>query len=169
MINKIKTFFMAFEQNLCYTESRNKSKIRNVTMAIADQTRVIEEIPVVTVSAVAASKIRDLMQERELVDHALRVFVAGGGCSGMSYGMAFESNIQDYDTVVDVEAGVRVVIDATSMMYLQGANIDFVDSLMGGGFRIDNPNAASTCGCGHSFRTGEGGDAEASSCGTCSH
>jgi iron-sulfur cluster assembly protein len=88
------------------------------------------------------------------------VFVAGGGCSGLSYGMAFESNIQEYDTVVEVGDGVRVVIDDTSLMYLQGATIDYVDSLMGGGFRIDNPNAVSTCGCGHSFRTSNSGDTD---------
>jgi iron-sulfur cluster assembly protein len=125
------------------------------------------EIPVLTVTPTAVQTIRTLLEQREIPNHALRVFVSGGGCSGMQYGMAFEESAKDYDTVVDVE-GVRLLIDATSMMYLEGATIDFVDSLMGGGFRIDNPNAVSSCGCGHSFRTADGESSEAG-CGTCSH
>ena len=119
------------------------------------QTTEETDVALITVTPVAASKIRELLVEREIPDHALRVFVAGGGCSGMQYGMAFENNIQEYDTVVRQD-GVKLVIDATSLMYMQGAVIDFVDSLMGGGFRIDNPMAVSTCGCGHSFRTEDG-------------
>jgi iron-sulfur cluster assembly protein len=132
--------------------------------------KIIEETPVVTVTAEAAAMIRDLLEQRELTDHALRVFVAGGGCSGMQYGMAFENNIQEFDTVVNVEDGVQIVVDATSMMYVSGATIDYVDSLMGGGFRIENPNAVSSCGCGNSFRT-EGGahhdHDHAGGCSTC--
>jgi len=129
----------------------------------------IDQNEIVSVTPAAANTIRDLLTQRGLTDHALRVFVAGGGCSGMQYGMAFEDSIQEYDTVVETD-GVRIVIDATSMMYIQGSTIDFVDSLMGGGFRIDNPNAVSSCGCGHSFRTGEDSGAEsAGGCGTCSH
>jgi len=123
----------------------------------------------ITVTDFAASKIKELISQRGLgEDHALRVFVAGGGCSGMQYGMAFENDIQEFDTVVNAADGVKVVIDATSMMYLEGAIVDFVDSLMGGGFRIENPNATSSCGCGHSFRTegSEGAtDGGCSSCG----
>jgi iron-sulfur cluster assembly protein len=85
----------------------------------------------------------------------------------MQYGMAFEESAKEFDKVVEVD-GVRLLIDPTSLMYLDGATIDFVDSLMGGGFRIENPNAVSSCGCGQSFRTE--GDAEgAAGCGTCSH
>ena len=84
--------------------------------------------------------------------------------------MAFEAGPQEYDSLIEVD-GVRLVIDPTSIMYIGGANIDFVDSLMGGGFRIDNPNAVSTCGCGHSFRTsGESSaDSSADGCSSCSH
>lgn len=129
-----------------------------------------EMTPVIEVTPLAAGKIKELLEQRGLgEDHALRVFVAGGGCSGMQYGMAFENNIQEFDTVVSTD-GVKVVIDATSMMYLEGAIIDFVDSLMGGGFRIENPNAVSSCGCGHSFRTEDSAGADsAGGCGTCSH
>ncbi|HQA69968.1 MAG TPA: iron-sulfur cluster assembly accessory protein, partial [Aggregatilineales bacterium] len=94
----------------------------------------------------------------------LRVFVAGGGCSGMQYGMAFEPNPREDDYTATFE-GVNIVIDPISLGYLYGANIDYVDTLMGGGFSIDNPNAVSTCGCGHSFRTG--GEASSHGGGAC--
>lgn len=113
---------------------------------------VIEEIATLTVTPIAASKIKELLAARNIPDHALRVFVAGGGCSGLQYGMAFESNVTPTDTLVEAN-GVRLVVDPTSLMYVHGANIDFVDSLVGGGFRIDNPNAVSSCGCGTSFKT----------------
>jgi iron-sulfur cluster assembly protein len=83
--------------------------------------------------------------------------------------MAFEESPRDFDTVVSAE-GVRLIVDPTSLMYLQGAVIDYVDSLMGGGFRIENPNAVSSCGCGHSFKTkDQGGDDSEAGCGSCSH
>lgn len=129
-------------------------------------TGIQQEEAVLTVTPAAVSKIRELIEQRNIPDHALRVFVAGGGCSGLSYGMAFESNIQEFDTLVENE-GVKLVIDATSMMYLKGAVIDYVDSLMGGGFRIENPNAVSSCGCGSSFRTKDSGEAHAGGCSTC--
>jgi iron-sulfur cluster assembly protein len=129
---------------------------------------IVEEEAVLTVTPMAVAKIKQLLLERSLPDHALRVFVAGGGCSGLQYGMAFEGNVQEYDTVVECD-GVRMVVDPTSLMYVRGANIDFVDSLMGGGFRIDNPNAVSTCGCGSSFRTKDHDASQAHSggCGSC--
>jgi iron-sulfur cluster assembly protein len=114
----------------------------------------------------AAEKIRSLLGERSLTDHGLRVFVSGGGCSGMQYGMAIEKQPGEFDSIIETH-GVKVFVDPTSMMYLSGASIDYVDSLMGGGFRIDNPNAVSTCGCGHSFRTS--GSTGATSGGDCGH
>lgn len=129
-----------------------------------------EDTTILTVTPLAASKIKELLAQKNIPDHALRVFVAGGGCSGLQYGMAFEPNIQETDTLVEATEGVRLVVDPTSLMYVQGASIDFIESLVGGGFRIDNPNAVSSCGCGSSFRTkdhhthDEGGG-----CGTCSH
>jgi iron-sulfur cluster assembly protein len=124
------------------------------------------ETPVLTVTPAAVAKIKDLLVARNIPNHALRVFVSGGGCSGLQYGMAFEGNPQEYDTLVEID-GVRLVIDPTSLMYVGGATIDYVDSLMGGGFRIDNPNAVSTCGCGTSFKT-KGENSAASSGGGCS-
>ena len=87
----------------------------------------------------------------------LRVFVYPGGCSGMSYGMAFEDQPTDEDITVDAN-GVRLYVDEMSVQYIAGAEIDFEDSLMGGGFRINNPNAVRSCGCGHSFDTGSSAD-----------
>ncbi len=123
----------------------------------------------VTLLPGAANKLHSLLTERNLANHGLRVFVAGGGCSGMQYGMAIEREAGEFDTVFE-QHGIKIFIDPTSMMYLAGATIDYVDSLMGGGFRIDNPNAVSSCGCGHSFRTaGQAAPAENSGGGCCSH
>ena len=110
----------------------------------------------IEITPAAADKVRQLLVERRLPEHGLRVFVAGGGCSGMQYCMALEAAPREFDHVVE-SGGVRLYVDPTSMMYLSGASIDYVDNLMGGGFRIDNPNAISTCGCGHSFRTSDAG------------
>lgn len=125
----------------------------------------------ITVTDAAAQTIQNLLQQRNIESHVLRVFVSGGGCSGMQYGMAFEPAPRDTDRVVEATNGVRLIVDATSLMYLEGATIDFVDSLMGGGFRIDNPNAVSSCGCGHSFKGKDGAEdsADAAGCSTCSH
>jgi iron-sulfur cluster assembly protein len=89
-------------------------------------------------------------------DGALRVYVAPGGCSGFSYGMSLEPEPAEDDEVVE-QAGVRVVVDPFSLQYLNGAQIDFIDSLMGGGFTVVNPNAVKSCACGQSFDTSFGG------------
>jgi iron-sulfur cluster assembly protein len=120
-------------------------------MVLAEKPQIVEET-ILTVSPAAVAVIGNLLKERNIPDYALRVFVTGGGCSGMQYGMAFEQGAQDYDKVVEVE-DVRLLVDPTSLVYLKGATIDFVDSLIGGGFRIENPNAVSSCGCGSSFKT----------------
>ena len=125
----------------------------------------VQEIEM-TVTPAAVAVIKNLLQERNIPDYSLRVFVTGGGCSGMQYGMSFEENAREYDNVVSVD-GVSLLVDPTSQVYLEGARIDFVDSLIGGGFRIDNPNAVSSCGCGSSFKTKDSGDAQADACGTC--
>lgn len=127
---------------------------------------VSEEEDIITLLPGAANKIKSLLAERNLPEHGLRVFVAGGGCSGMQYGMAIEKEPGEFDTIYESH-GVRVFIDPTSTMYLNGATVDYVDNLMGGGFRIENPNAVSTCGCGHSFRTS--GSPAASSGDGCGH
>jgi iron-sulfur cluster assembly protein len=105
----------------------------------------------ISVTPEAAIRLQNLLQEQEKPGYGLRVFVSGGGCSGMQYGMAFENEPREQDEVFETE-GVKLIVDPTSLPYLEGAQIDFVDNLMGGGFAIHNPNAVSTCGCGHSFR-----------------
>ena len=117
-----------------------------------------------SLSEAAADKLRKILMEKNLPNHGLRVFVAGGGCSGLQYGMAFESQGREQDTIVEAH-GVKMYVDPMSLEYLRGASIDYVDNLMGGGFRIENPNAVSACGCGSSFRTKSSGEAPAGGCG----
>jgi len=142
-------------------------------MAINDPLKVtdVETNDILTVTPIAVQTIRNLLEQREIPNHALRVFVAGGGCSGMQYGMAFEETPQEHDYIIDVD-GVRLIIDPTSLIYLKGATVDFVDSLMGGGFRIDNPNAVSSCGCGQSFKTSDSAEdtsQHTAGCSSCSY
>src|SRR5512147_1053734 len=118
------------------------------------------ETQAVTLTAGAADKLRQILSEKNLPDHGLRVFVAGGGCSGLQYGMAFEGQAREMDTIID-QHGLKVYVDPVSLEYLYGATIDYVDGLMGAGFRIDNPNAVAACGCGSSFRTKSSGEAPA--------
>lgn len=103
----------------------------------------------------AVATVRNLLEQKNVPDHGLRVFVSGGGCSGMQYGMALEAEPRPYDNVIEKE-GIKIFVDPTSMMYLGNATIDYEDSIMGGGFKIDNPNAASSCGCGTSFKAKNG-------------
>jgi iron-sulfur cluster assembly accessory protein len=114
----------------------------------------------------AIETVKNLLQEKNVPDYGLRVFVAGGGCSGLQYGMALEAEARPYDHVIE-QGGVKVFVDPTSMMYLNQATIGYEDSLMGGGFKIDNPNAVSSCGCGSSFKTSDSQGA-ASAAGGCS-
>ncbi len=128
---------------------------------ISDLPVAPEATEIVELTPLAAEKLRGIMQEKNLATHGLRVFIAGGGCSGFQYGMAFENQMEEGDMVFE-SRGVRVYVDQASAMYLEGATVDYVDSLMGGGFRIENPNAVSTCSCGQSFTAGAGDGAEAS-------
>ena len=111
----------------------------------------------ITMTEQAERELRRLLEQPDYSSMALRVFVSPGGCSGMSYGMAFDQEPQEGDEVIERE-GVRVWVDEMSSMYLQGSEIDFVNQLMGGGFTVHNPNAVRSCACGHSFDTGS--DAE---------
>jgi iron-sulfur cluster assembly protein len=106
----------------------------------------------------AVSRLQGVLAAQNVPDGALRVYVAPGGCSGFSYGMSLEAEPADDDEVVE-QAGVRVVVDPFSLQYLDGAQIDFIDSLMGGGFTVVNPNAVKSCACGQSFDTTFGGGA----------
>lgn len=114
--------------------------------------KVVVSTPI-HVSPAAVAKLREVIASKDLGEGAgLRVFVSGGGCSGLQYGMAFETEGGDAEDVTFEASGLKVFVDPVSIQYLEGANIDFVDSLMGGGFKIENPQAASSCGCGTSFK-----------------
>jgi len=111
---------------------------------------------ILTLTPTAASKILELMAEEPDGDvTVLRVAIQGGGCSGFQYGLGFDRGAQDGDLEFTA-AGVDVVVDPFSAPYLRGAEIDFVDSIEASGFAINNPNAVSSCGCGHSFQVDEG-------------
>jgi len=133
-------------------------------MDLVEQTTK-EETTGINITDSALAVVRKLLEEKDVPDHGLRVFVAGGGCSGLQYGMALEAEPRPYDQVIEND-GVKVFIDPTSMMYLSDAVIDYEDSIMGGGFKIDNPNAVSTCGCGTSFKTEGSQGAAGGGCGS---
>jgi iron-sulfur cluster assembly protein len=122
----------------------------------------VSDDQLVSLTEAAAQKVVELRAREGKADAALRLFVKSGGCSGFSYGLAFDDRIADDDRVED-HAGVPVVIDAFSAQYVGGAEIDYVDSLMGSGFAINNPNAVSSCACGSSFNT-DGSPAKAGGC-----
>ncbi len=105
----------------------------------------------VTVTEQASSKILELMKEEQDVA-GLRIYVKGGGCSGYQYGMSFESKISDDDTVIE-KGDVKVIVDPQSAPMLNGAEVDYVESVQGSGFAVKNPQAKTTCGCGSSFST----------------
>ncbi len=100
----------------------------------------------------AAQKVKGILeQEKESIPQGgLRIYVQGGGCSGFSYGMVLDEATNE-DQTFELE-GVKVIVDPMSLRYLEGAEVDYKEDLMGGGFAIKNPNAKSTCGCGNSFQ-----------------
>ncbi len=111
---------------------------------------VVENTAIVRLTDTAAEHIKLLLaQEKENAGKALRVFVEGGGCSGMQYGMVFDDRRDD--DFHDESSGVAVLVDPFSANYLRGTVVDFKDELNGGGFKISNPNAHQSCGCGKSF------------------
>jgi iron-sulfur cluster insertion protein len=105
---------------------------------------------IITVTEAAAGKIRELLSEEGKSESGLRVFVQGGGCSGFQYGLMIEEAGGVGDQRFQSN-GVNLFVDPVSISYLKGAEVDFVDTITGGGFTIKNPNATSTCGCGSSF------------------
>jgi iron-sulfur cluster assembly accessory protein len=104
----------------------------------------------VTLSANAVAKVKEIMAQQNPVPAGLRIGVVGGGCSGFQYSMNFENGAGAMDKVFDFD-GLKLFVDATSLMYLSGVNVDYIETLEGAGFKFDNPNVKSTCGCGSSF------------------
>jgi iron-sulfur cluster assembly protein len=123
------------------------------------------EYQLVTVSDAALGQLRSLIAGQASTQQlGLRVFIQSGGCSGFSYGMGLDENPpREDDEVIALDESLKVYVDSYSAQYLEGAEIDYVDALMGGGFTIHNPNAVRTCSCGHSFQTSDG-SGEARSC-----
>ena len=141
--------------------SRNGRPYNDLNMA---QEMIEQDTQLISITDSALTQLRDLLQKQGRPEMGLRVFVQPGGCSGMSYGMGFEDQPEEGDAISEV-GGVRLFVDSVSARYIKGAEIDFVDSLMGGGFTVHNPNAVSSCSCGSSFDTGS----DASTARGCSH
>jgi iron-sulfur cluster assembly protein len=120
--------------------------------------------PLVVLSEAAAGKLQALVEAEQNPQIGLRVYVYSGGCSGFRYGMMLEDQPSSEDVTVE-SRGIKVYVDKNSTQYLGGAEIDYLDTLMGAGFTVNNPNAVSACGCGSSFRTA---DSEGSP-GACHH
>ncbi len=120
--------------------------------------------PMVRLTDAAAEKLRELTAEETNPSIGLRVYVYSGGCSGFRYGMMLEDQPTAEDLTIESQ-GIRVYVDDQGTRYLAGSEIDYVDTLMGAGFTVNNPNAVSACGCGSSFRTAE----SAGSPHSCSH
>jgi iron-sulfur cluster assembly protein len=106
----------------------------------------------VTITDRAATELLDLKSSQNRPDSALRIWVAGGGCSGLQYGMALDDD-RDAEDQEFTHNGVKIWIDSLSLGYMEGAVVDYVDDVLGGGFKIENPNATASCGCGSSFKT----------------
>ncbi|MFN8619922.1 MAG: iron-sulfur cluster insertion protein ErpA [Chloroflexota bacterium] len=139
-------------------DSTPTPQIQPLTLAPA------EAAPLVTLSEAAASKLTELTAAENNPDIGLRVYVYSGGCSGFRYGMMLEDQPTSEDVTV-TSRGIKVYVDQQSTQYLTGSEIDYLDTLMGAGFTVNNPNAVSGCGCGSSFRTAE----SAGSPGACGH
>ena len=113
----------------------------------------LEHPKLVTLAPGAIAKIKELIAEENSPNLKLRMFVSGGGCSGMQYGFTFEEEANEDDFDLEFE-GIHLLIDAMSSQYLQGAEVDYTESLQGSQFSIKNPQAQTTCGCGSSFNPG---------------
>jgi len=117
----------------------------------------------ITLTPRATLELKDLIKSQDKPTAALRVWVAGGGCSGLSYGMALDDSEPEAEDNVYDQDGIKLYVDPLSLTYMDGASVDYVEDVLGGGFKIENPNAVGSCGCGNSFQTeGSGGG-----CGSC--
>jgi iron-sulfur cluster assembly accessory protein len=123
------------------------------------------ETSVITMTPLAIEKVRELLLQENNPNLGLRIYVLSGGCSGLRYGMELDEE-DEGDTVIPL-GDFKVLIDEVSLGYISGSEIDYLDSLMSAGFTVNNPNALTTCSCGHSFKTASGGG-EPRSCG-CGH
>ena len=123
---------------------------RESAQTITPAAPVFTETPLINVTEAAAGKIRELLNEEGKLESGLRVFVQGGGCSGFQYALAFDAPKPD-DHRFEAQ-GVSVVVDKTSMQFVFGSEVDYVEGLQGAGFQVNNPNVVAACGCGSSFQ-----------------
>lgn len=105
----------------------------------------------VKITSRALERIKDLLAKEGKPEAGLRLYISGGGCAGMSYGMSIDDTISNDDAVVKSN-GIKVIVDKLSLIYLRGSTIDYEETLQTSGFKVDNPNAAASCGCGLSFK-----------------
>ena len=144
-------------------------------MALTEQPNPVVETPStpdIVLTEKAAAELTALISDNGKDGALLRVWVQGGGCSGLQYGMALDENEPEEGDQVYADRGVRIVVDELSLRYMKGAVVDYVDDVLGGGFKIENPNATKGCGCGSSFSAGDeehpGLDTKAGGgCGSC--
>ncbi|MDT7919552.1 MAG: iron-sulfur cluster insertion protein ErpA [Meiothermus sp.] len=127
---------------------------------------MVQEQTAISITPLAAERAKEILTRYNKPEAAIRVFIKSGGCSGYQYGMAVDERELEGDTVVEMH-GVRLVVDRMSLPLLAGAEVDWVENLMGGGFSVNNPNATSSCGCGHSFRTDGAKAPEGEGSGSC--
>ena len=123
----------------------------------------------ITLTERASTELKELLQSQDQAGAALRVWVQGGGCSGLSYGMALDSDTPDESDQIFEQDGIKIYVDPLSLNYMSGSSVDYVDDVLGGGFKIENPNAVSGCRCGSSFKTADSDGAPSGGCGGCSH
>jgi iron-sulfur cluster assembly accessory protein len=103
----------------------------------------------------AADAVRGVINQKNLLGYALRLYISGGGCSGFQYGLSLDSNIRPEDVITETD-GIKLIIDEVSIKYVQGATVDYVEGMTSSGFKIINPNAVTSCNCGQSFNSAEG-------------
>ena len=123
--------------------------IEELRMAVEEQVSVSE----ISLTDRAASELQSMLVDNDKSEAALRVWVAGGGCSGLSYGMALDENPPEEGDKVLVDLGIKIYVDELSLRYMVGSVVDYVDDVLGGGFKVENPKAVKSCGCGSSFST----------------
>jgi iron-sulfur cluster assembly protein len=139
------------------------------TITLNEPIEAVEEATApITMTEAATLEVKSLLEQQDRDDLHLRIYVSGGGCSGLQYGMALDENIEPGDETFKVN-GVPCVVDNTSMRYLTGSVVDYITTDVGGGFKIENPNATKSCGCGSSFSTedDEAGKTVTGGCGSC--
>ncbi len=127
---------------------------------------MVQEQTALSITPLAAERAKEILNRYNKPQAAIRVFIKSGGCSGYQYGMAVDERELEGDTIVEM-FGVRLVVDRMSLPLLAGSEVDWVENLMGGGFSVNNPQATSSCGCGHSFRTDGAKAPDGESSGSC--